>query len=90
VTSALSPEISAEARRRSGELGLPFHEAVMETNGYNISLVFSDLTVQAVDPGYTPFRRARRRTGLQVLCGRRLADCTQPDQFISVKQVCSC
>ncbi len=46
---------SAEAHRWSGELGLPFHEAVVETNGHNITLVFSDLTVQAVDPGYAPF-----------------------------------
>lgn len=46
---------SAEAHRWSGELGLPFHEAVIETNGHNITLVFSDLTVQAVDPGYAPF-----------------------------------
>ena len=50
----LAPD-SAEAHRWSGELGLPFHEAAIETNGHNISLVFSDLTVQAVDPGYAPF-----------------------------------
>jgi hypothetical protein len=46
---------SAEARRWSDELGIPFHEAVIEANGHNISLVFSDLTVQAIDPGYAPF-----------------------------------
>ena len=46
---------SAEAQRWSGELGLPFREAVIETNGHNISLVFSDLIVQTVDPGYAPF-----------------------------------
>ena len=46
---------SAEARQWSRELGLPFHEATIETNGHNLSLVFSDLTVQAVLPGWTPF-----------------------------------
>jgi hypothetical protein len=46
---------SAEARRWSDGLDIPFHEAVIEANGHNISLVFSDLTVQTVDPGYRPF-----------------------------------
>ena len=46
---------SAEARRWSRELGLPFHEAAIETNGHNLSLVFSDLTVQAAEPGRAPF-----------------------------------
>lgn len=46
---------SADARRWSRELGLPFHEAAIETNGHNLSLIFSDLTVQAVEPGRTPF-----------------------------------
>jgi hypothetical protein len=46
---------SAEAERWSRELGLPFHEAAVETNGHNISLLFSDLIVQTVDPGYALF-----------------------------------
>lgn len=46
---------SADARRWSGELGLPFYQASIETNGHNISLVFSDLIVQTIDPGYAPF-----------------------------------
>jgi hypothetical protein len=46
---------SSEARRWSRELGLPFYEAAIETNGHNLSLVFSDLSVQTVEPGYTPF-----------------------------------
>jgi hypothetical protein len=46
---------SADAQRWSDELGLPFYEAAIETNGHNISLVFSDLTVQTVKPGYAPF-----------------------------------
>jgi hypothetical protein len=36
-------------------LGLPFYEATIETNGHNLSLVFSDLTAQAVEPGRAPF-----------------------------------
>jgi hypothetical protein len=35
--------------------GLAFHEAVIEANSQILSLVFSDLTVQTVDPGYAPF-----------------------------------
>jgi hypothetical protein len=46
---------SAEARRWSRELGLPFHEATIETNGHNLSLVFSDLTMLAVEPGRARF-----------------------------------
>jgi hypothetical protein len=46
---------SADAQRWSRELGLPFYEAAIETNGHNVSLVFSDLTVQTVQPGHAPF-----------------------------------
>jgi hypothetical protein len=46
---------SAEAGQWSRDLGLRFHEAVIETNGHNLSLVFSDLTVDAVPPGHAPF-----------------------------------
>ena len=46
---------SADAQRWSRELGLPFHEAIIRANGHNLSLVFSDLAVQTVDPGYAPF-----------------------------------
>ena len=46
---------SAEADRWSNELKLPFHEATIETNGHNLSLVFSDLAVDTVDIGYAPF-----------------------------------
>jgi hypothetical protein len=45
---------SAEAAHWSRELGIPFHEVAIETNGHNISLVFSDLAVDAVDTGYAP------------------------------------
>jgi hypothetical protein len=46
---------SADARRWSRELELPFYEAAIETNGHKLSLVFSDLSVQTVQPGCTPF-----------------------------------
>jgi hypothetical protein len=46
---------SADAERWSRALGLPFHEAVIKTNGHNLSLIFSDPAVQTVDPGYAPF-----------------------------------
>ena len=46
---------SAEAARWSRELGLPFHEAVIQTNAHHLSLVFSDLVLQTVDAGYAPF-----------------------------------
>jgi hypothetical protein len=46
---------SADAQGWSRELGLPFHEAVIMANSHNLSLVFSDLTVQTAAPGYAPF-----------------------------------
>lgn len=46
---------SVDAGRWSHELGIAFHEAAIETNGHNISLVFSDLAVDTVDVGYAPF-----------------------------------
>jgi hypothetical protein len=48
-------EDSTEAARWTSDLDLQFHEALIETNGHNISLVFSDLSVRAVDAGYAPF-----------------------------------
>ncbi|HTX85124.1 MAG TPA: hypothetical protein VME44_23305 [Streptosporangiaceae bacterium] len=46
---------SADATRWSHELGIPFHEAAIETNGHNFFLVFSDLAVSTVDAGYIPY-----------------------------------
>lgn len=46
---------SEDAARWSHELGIPFHEAAIETNGHNFSLVFSDLVVSTVDVGYAPY-----------------------------------
>ena len=46
---------SPVAARWSQQLGLTFHEAVVEANGHRIALVFFDLTVTSVSPGYAPF-----------------------------------
>ncbi|WP_443678271.1 YxiG-like protein [Nocardia amikacinitolerans] len=46
---------SAEATAWSTRLGLPFHEARIETNGHNLTMVFSDLQVDAVEAGLAPF-----------------------------------
>lgn len=46
---------SADAQRWSNELGLPFYEASIETNGHNVSLVFADLVVDTISVGHTPF-----------------------------------
>jgi len=46
---------SMEAGRWSRALDLPFHEATVETNGHNIRLLFSDLSVDTVHAGYAPF-----------------------------------
>ena len=46
---------SADATRWEEALGMPFHEVSIETNGHNINLVFSDLSVRQIAPGFTPF-----------------------------------
>jgi hypothetical protein len=46
---------SADAQRWSHDLGLPFYEASIETNGHNICLIFADLTVDTVGTGHPPF-----------------------------------
>jgi hypothetical protein len=46
---------TAETDAWSTRVGVPFHEALIETNGHSISLVFSDLSVSRVEPGYSPF-----------------------------------
>lgn len=50
----LMPE-SDETRQWSARLGLPFHEVLIETNGHNLTLVFSDLRVSTVSPGTAAF-----------------------------------
>jgi hypothetical protein len=46
---------SDETERWAGALGIPFHEATVETNGHNLSLIFSDLMVDHLPPGHIPF-----------------------------------
>jgi hypothetical protein len=46
---------SERAKRWSDELGLPFHEVRIETNGHNLTLVFADLHVTKAAAGYAPF-----------------------------------
>jgi hypothetical protein len=46
---------SDETRQWSERLGLPFHEVLIETNGHNLVLVFSDLRVSTVAPGTAAF-----------------------------------
>lgn len=46
---------SPDAKRWSQILDLPFYEAIVEANGHRLSLVFSDLLVEMVDVGYSPF-----------------------------------
>lgn len=51
---ALVPD-SVDAEHWSRELDLPFYGAAIGTNGHNIALVLSDLTVDTVHVGHTPF-----------------------------------
>ncbi|MEU6425104.1 hypothetical protein ABZ860_04340 [Microbispora sp. NPDC046973] len=46
---------SRQAREWSEALGIDFHEVRFETNGHDITLVFSDLQVTELPIGYTPF-----------------------------------
>jgi hypothetical protein len=46
---------SPEARQWSQQVGIPFHEAVIETNVHTISLLFSDLIVDPAEPGDNPY-----------------------------------
>lgn len=48
-------ETSTVAHGWSRALGIPFHEALIETNGHNITLVFSELEVVPLDAGWSPF-----------------------------------
>lgn len=46
---------SAEAAGWTRDVGIPFHEAAMQTNGHDLSLIFSDLVVSDVAAGCAPF-----------------------------------
>ncbi|WP_207568171.1 YxiG-like protein [Plantibacter elymi (nom. nud.)] len=43
------------ARSWSTSVGIPFHELRLMSNAHDISLVFSDLRVTELAPGYAPF-----------------------------------
>ncbi|MBN6039072.1 hypothetical protein [Amycolatopsis sp. 195334CR] len=46
---------TTETAEWSTRLNRPFHEAVIEANAHTIALVFSGLSVDQVEPGYSPF-----------------------------------
>lgn len=48
-------EDSVAAARWATALGIPFHEARIETNGHDLTLLFSELDVVRLDPGWSPF-----------------------------------
>lgn len=48
-------EGSTQAADWSEALGRPFHEVEIETNAHLLRLVFSDLEVTELTPGYAPF-----------------------------------
>jgi hypothetical protein len=48
------PESEA-AGRWAEAVGLEFHEVHIETNAHDLTLVFSDVQVSALSPGYAPF-----------------------------------
>ena len=47
---------SSLAAEWSRALGIGFHEVEIETNAHKIRLVFSELTVGQLDPGYQPLQ----------------------------------
>jgi hypothetical protein len=46
---------SSDAREWSQRLGIPFYQANVRTNGHDLDLIFSDLIVEKLKPGYAPF-----------------------------------
>jgi hypothetical protein len=48
------PESEA-AGRWAEAVGIEFHEVRIETNAHDLALVFSDVQVSALPPGYAPF-----------------------------------
>jgi hypothetical protein len=47
--------VSGAADAWSARLGMPFHEALIETNAHSLSLTFADLVVDHLEPGHAPF-----------------------------------
>jgi hypothetical protein len=52
--ATILPE-SETTRRWARNVGIDFHEVRLETNAHSLSLVFSDLHVSVLPPGYAPF-----------------------------------
>jgi len=52
-------EDSPRARFWQDQIGVPFHEVLIEANAHTICLVFSDLTIEQVGEGYTPYQIVR-------------------------------
>jgi hypothetical protein len=48
-------EESTRASHWTSALERDFHEVRVETNGHNLTLIFSELEVTQVEPGYSPF-----------------------------------
>jgi hypothetical protein len=46
---------SERATYWSEQVGVPFREVQIEANAHDIRLIFSDLSVDDLDPGYVPF-----------------------------------
>jgi hypothetical protein len=46
---------SMRARIWEDRIGIPFHEVLIEGNAQAISLVFSDIEVEEVEEGYSPY-----------------------------------
>jgi hypothetical protein len=46
---------SLRASKWSESIGIEFHEVRFETNGHNVTLVFSELDVTELPDGYSPF-----------------------------------
>ena len=50
-----SSKAPSERRTWADQLGIAFHEVLVEANSQTIGLVFSEATVAEVTPGYVPF-----------------------------------
>ncbi|MEV6374799.1 YxiG-like protein [Micromonospora musae] len=51
-------QLVADSRRAQGwaeQVGIDFHEVRIEMNGHNLNLIFSELEVRKLAPGYAPY-----------------------------------
>jgi hypothetical protein len=51
----MTPVLPSRTQRWSEGIGFDFQEVRIETNSQEITLVFSELHVSELPPGYTPF-----------------------------------